>query len=173
MVVSEYNCTVFSKNFLGQVSKHSKNNIKLASQRSVKLFEQLPDAIKTIIWEPLNAETFHEIGKNKQVPEYLEDITLNMDEGPRLRSENLPDNTHMLETTMDELDLTIDETPMIDANDTYMEQLQALHDSNMLNEPDITSERVPVLYRSLIENSMSEEIQPPAREDTIHTYKPS
>jgi hypothetical protein len=70
----------------------------------------LPDSIKIIIREPFYAETFQEIVKNKQVPEYLEDITLNMEEGPRLRSENLPDDIHLLETTMDDLDLTIDAT---------------------------------------------------------------
>jgi hypothetical protein len=84
-VVSEYKCTVFSINFLGQVSKHSKNNIKLASLRSVRLFQELPDDIKLVLGEPFDAEKFSEIVRDKRVPEYLHGVVLDMEEGPRLR----------------------------------------------------------------------------------------
>ncbi len=68
MVVSEYKCTVFSKNFLGQGSKHSKNNIKLASQRNIKLFEQLPDGIKIVIASPFNPNS---TGRGQSRPRQL------------------------------------------------------------------------------------------------------
>jgi hypothetical protein len=157
-VVSEYKCTVFSINFLGQVSKHSKNNIKLASLRSVRLFQELPDDIKLVLGEPFDAEKFSEIVNDKRVPEYLHDIVLDMEEGPRLRSENLPDDTHLLETT-EVLNETVDEVLFSDT-DTFIEQLQALHEANQLGDNDVTAESVPVLYRSFINNTIEEEIQP-------------
>jgi hypothetical protein len=151
-VVSEYKCTVFSINFLGQVSKHSKNNIKLASLRSVRLFQELPDDIKLVLGEPFDAEKFSEIIKDRRVPEYLHDIVLDMEEGPRLRSENLPNDTHLLETT-EVLNETVDEV-LISDTDNSIEQLQALHETNQLGENDIIAENVPVLYRSFINNTI-------------------
>jgi hypothetical protein len=165
-VVSEYKCTVFSINFLGQVSKHSKNNIKLASLRSVKLFQELPDDIKLVLGEPFDAEKFSEIIKDKRVPEYLDDIVLDMEEGPRLRSENLPDDTHLLETT-EVLDETVDEVPLIDDGDDYLEQLQTLHEAHQLGDTNITAESIPVLYRSFINNTIEEEVQPVNVPETI------
>jgi hypothetical protein len=158
-VVSEYKCTIFSINFLGQVSKHSKNNIKLASLRSVKLFQELPDDIKLVLGEPFDADKFSEIVKDKRVPEYLHDIVLDVEEGPRLRSENLPDDTHLLETT-EVLDETIDDVPLIGANDEFVQQLQALHDANELGNNDVTLENIPILYRSFVNNTIEDEIQP-------------
>jgi hypothetical protein len=143
-VVSEYKCTVFSINFLGQVSKHSKNNIKLASLRSIRLFQELPDDIKLVLGEPFDAEKFSEIVKDRRVPEYLHDIVLDMEEGPRLRSEHLPDDTHLLETT-EVLDESVDEVPLIIDTNDYIEQLQALHEANKLGNYDITAENVPIL----------------------------
>jgi hypothetical protein len=158
-VVSEYKCTVFSINFLGQVSKHSKNNIKPASLRSVRLFQELPDDVKLVLGEPFDAEKFSEIVKDKRVPEYLHDIVLDMEEGPRLRSENLPDDTHLLETT-EILSETVEDTPLISDTDEFVQQLQALHDANELGDDNITIENVPVLYRSFVNNTIEEEIQP-------------
>jgi len=55
-VVSEYKCTVYAVDFLGKVSKHSKNNVKIATERSVKLFGSLPDDIKLVLGEVFNTE---------------------------------------------------------------------------------------------------------------------
>ncbi len=97
--------------------------------RSVKLFQELPDDIKLVLGEPFDAEKFSEIVKDKRVPEYLHDIVLDVEEGPRLRSEYLPDDTHLLETT-EVLHETVDDTPLISDNDEFVQQLQALHDAN-------------------------------------------
>jgi hypothetical protein len=118
----------------------------------------LPEDIKLVLGEPFDAEKFSEIVKDKRVPEYLHDIVLDMEEGPRLRSENLPDDTHLLETT-EVLNETVDEVLISDTND-FIEQLQALHEANQLRDNDITAESVPVLYRSFINNTIEEEIQP-------------
>jgi hypothetical protein len=82
-----------------------------------------------------------------------------MEEGPRLRSENLPGETHLLETT-EILNETVDEVPLISDSDNFLEQLQALHEANQLGNNDITAESVPVLYRSFVNNTIEEEIQP-------------
>ena len=37
MVISEYRCTVYTKDFLGRVKKQSKNNLKRAGSRSARL----------------------------------------------------------------------------------------------------------------------------------------
>ncbi len=118
----------------------------------------MPEDIKLVLGEPFDAEKFSEIVKDKRVPEYLHDIVLDMEEGPRLRSENLPDDTHLLETT-EVLNETVDEVLISDTND-FIEQLQALHEANQLRDNDITAESVPVLYRSFINNTIEEEIQP-------------
>ncbi len=81
-----------------------------------------------------------------------------MEEGPRLRSENLPDDTHLLETT-EVLDETVDEVPLINDEDTYLEQLQALHEANQLGDTNITADNIPVLYRSFINNTIEEEVE--------------
>ena len=88
----------------------------------------------------------------------MHDIVLDMEEGPRLRSKNLPDDTHLLETT-EALDETIDEVLISNTTD-FIEQLQTLHEANQLGDNDITAESVPVLYRSFINNTIEEEIQP-------------
>jgi hypothetical protein len=76
-----------------------------------------------------------------------------------LRSENLPGDTHLLETT-EVLDETVDEVPLISDTDNFLEQLQALHEANQLGNNEITAENVPVLYRSLVNSTIEEEIQP-------------
>jgi hypothetical protein len=76
-----------------------------------------------------------------------------------LRSENLPNDTHLLEIT-EVLDESVNEVPLINDTDDYIEQLQALHEANQLGDNDITAESVPVLYRSFINNTIKEEIQP-------------
>jgi hypothetical protein len=131
----------------------------LASLRSVRLFQELPDHIKLVLGEPFDAEKFSEIIKDKRVPEYLHDIVLDIEGGPRLRSENLPDDTHLLETT-EVLSETVDDTPLISDTDEFVQQLQALHDANQLGDDNITAENVPVLYRSFVNNTIEEEIQP-------------
>ncbi len=112
-----------------------------------------------VLGEPFDAEKFSEIVKDKRVPEYLHDIVLDVEEGPRLRSENLPDDTHLLETT-EVLHETVDDTPLISDNDDFVQQLQALHDANELGNNNITIENVPVLYRSFVNNTIEDEIQP-------------
>ena len=48
-VVAEYNTLVYAKDLLNRVKKHSKNNIKLAGDRSVQLFGSLPPHIQLIM----------------------------------------------------------------------------------------------------------------------------
>ncbi len=60
-VVTEYSCTVYTTDIFGKVKKHSKNNLKKASDRSLELFGQLPDDIKLILGDEFNTETWNEI----------------------------------------------------------------------------------------------------------------
>ncbi len=41
-IITEYKCTVYAMDFLGKVRKHSKNNIKIVSNRSNFLFWPAP-----------------------------------------------------------------------------------------------------------------------------------
>jgi hypothetical protein len=53
-IITEYRCTVYAMDFLGKVRKHSKNNIKIASNRSNFLFSSLPDDIKIVLGDEFN-----------------------------------------------------------------------------------------------------------------------
>ena len=61
IVVTEYKCTVYTNDFLGRTRKHSKNNLKIASERSVKLFQCLPADIKLVLGEEFGPEKWLEI----------------------------------------------------------------------------------------------------------------
>jgi hypothetical protein len=108
--------------------------------------------------EPFDKEKFEEILKNDVIPEYLEDITLNIQEGPRLRSENLPENSHILETTTDS-DEIYEDNSILEDDDKYLEQLNYLHESNLLGNSNISYEKIPTLYRSAIEKGMDHDLE--------------
>ena len=88
----------------------------------------------------------------------MEDITLNIQEGPRLRSENLPENSHILETTTDS-DEIYEDNSILEDDDKYLEQLNYLHESNLLGDSNISYEKIPTLYRSAIEKGMDHDLE--------------
>ena len=72
------------------------------------------------------------------------ELGLNIQEGPRLRSENLPENSHILETT-NESDEIYEENSLLEDTDKYLEQLNYLHESNLLGDSNVSYEKIPTL----------------------------
>ena len=62
--------------FLGKVRKHSKNNIKIASNRSNFLFSSLPDDIKIVLGDEFNEELWNKIKDSGTLPAYLSELEI-------------------------------------------------------------------------------------------------
>jgi hypothetical protein len=88
--------SIFAIDFLNRVHKHSKNNVKKASERSLALFGQLPGDIKLILGGEFDENVWEDIRKNEIVPEYLNDIEL-QNEAQILTRQRVAEDTHVLE----------------------------------------------------------------------------
>jgi hypothetical protein len=95
-VVTEYQGVVYSKDFLGRVHRHSKNNLKKANERSVSLFGSLPEDIKIALGGEFTENTWNEIKNNKLVHDYLHDTEIQQ-EPQIVTRQRLAMDTHALE----------------------------------------------------------------------------
>jgi hypothetical protein len=75
-VVTEYKGVVFSKDFLGKIHRHSKNNLRKVSERSLALFGNLPDDIKLVLGGEFNEKTWENIQTNEKISKYLKDTEI-------------------------------------------------------------------------------------------------
>jgi hypothetical protein len=149
-VVTEYSGVVYAKDIFGKIHRHSKNNLKKASDRSLELFGMLPDDIKLILGEEFNAEIWEKIKDDQIVPEYLADIELDQEMQMITRQKSAED-THVLEqdgpgptNTQGDLD---DAALLADLEETeLLDQLKTLHDENALTDPGITIADVPRIF---------------------------
>jgi hypothetical protein len=101
-VIKEYRATVYAIDFQGRISKHSKDNIKLAGPRSLQLFEQLPEKIKLALGGPLDKDKWDEVLTKGNIPDYFKDYELDFEPANILRSQ-LPEDTHLLQQEDQEL----------------------------------------------------------------------
>jgi hypothetical protein len=95
-IIKQYRCTVYALNILGRVSKHSKDNIKKAGDRSIRLFGKLPDKLKLVLGSPLDENLWTLFQETNTVPEYLNHFELDLVDGIKTRG-ILPDDSHVLE----------------------------------------------------------------------------
>ena len=153
-VVAEYNTLVYAKDLLNRVKKHSKNNIKLAGDRSVQLFGSLPPHIQLIMGGPMNESIWNKIKETGKIPAYLDDIELEFQEDRKLRGYK-PRNTHLLEASDAEGDVReylaapeshpvplldeVEDDAVLDAlKDNFMLQLKDLHNNQQLAGENLT-----------------------------------
>jgi len=134
-VISEYRCVVYTIDLLGKVRKHSKNNVKLASPRSVELFGALPPYIQAVLGEPLNSESWNEICNYENVPQYLLTQELEFEKDQILRG-RLPKDTDLISDNKlppqkddDEDEMDIDD---LLGQDEFLTVLQELHSQQKL-----------------------------------------
>jgi len=146
--------------FLGKVRKHSKNNIKIASDRSNFLFSSLPDDIKIVLGDEFNEELWNKIKDSGTLPAYLSELEIEEEMQRVLRSkEPIATDSHLLETApptepvpenekenlVDEEEDNLEEL----LNDKVVEQLNELHSKGQLLDPEMTLSDIPVMAEKL------------------------
>jgi hypothetical protein len=153
-VITEYQGVVYSKDFLGRVHRHSKNNLKKANERSVALFGNLPEDIKIALGGEFTENTWNEIKNNKQIHDYLQDTEVQHE--PQIVTwQRLAMDTHALEQGGPEQNDTgtaLDDTTLInDSEETeVLDHLKALHEKTLLTAPELSISDVNRLYRESI-----------------------
>ncbi len=153
-VITEYKGVVYSKDFLGRVHRHSKNNLKRANERSVALFGNLPEDIKIALGGEFTESTWNEIRKNKQVSNYLQDTEL-QHEPQIVTRQRLPSDTHALEQggpEQNDTEIALEDTTLInDLEETeVLEHLKALHKKTLLTAPELSLSDINRLYRDSV-----------------------
>jgi hypothetical protein len=172
-VITEYKGVVYSKDFLGRVHRHSKNNLKRANERSLALFGSLPEDIKIALGGEFTVNTWNEIRKNKQVCDYLQDTEL-QHEPQIVTRQRLASDTHALEqggTEQNDTEIALEDTALInDLEETeVLEHLKALHEKTLLTEPEISLRDINRLYRDSISDEYPTQIanELPEFEDNV------
>jgi hypothetical protein len=178
LVISEYRCTVYTNDFLGRTRKHSKNNLKIASDRTVRLFECLPTDIKLILGEEFGPDKWLEIKDSGNVPLYLQNIEFE-EEIQRITRSTIPADTHLVDPipvdsqgSEDPPDVPAEEDNVDDLlQENLMSQIKNLHDHNVLVDPTISLHDVPALHDRLL-NSVQDTIVPIPQEEESHDTHP-
>ena len=154
-VITEYNTLVYSMDIFGRVAKRSKNNIKMASDRSLRLFNNLPDDIKLILGDVFNLEEWEKIKETGNVPLYLLDIEISS-VPIELRKGNIPNDTHLLEQTNLPKETLQDESTNLELEvldslneGEFLDQLNTLHNNGNLIDDSLGIQDVPKLYRNI------------------------
>jgi len=110
--------------------------------------------IKLILGEEFGPEKWQEIKDSGEVPLYLQDIEINTD--APLEKRLLPKDTHLLEEDIPEQngdslsDDYEDDLILQELNESQlMNQLNALHDAELLNEQNVRLQDISRLYNSI------------------------
>jgi hypothetical protein len=145
-VIAEYSTMVYTIDFLGKVHKRAKYHIKLATDRSLKLFGSLPLKIKMVLGGPMNLDTWEEIKNAKNMPEYMAALE-NLDDEhlPMKTRSNLPRDSHTLEKSADE-PIVYEEPELLDITGATFDRLKYLHENNLLTDPNMSLNDIDVLY---------------------------
>jgi hypothetical protein len=140
LVVAEYLNVIYTKDFNIRVSRHSKSNVKLSGDLSVKLFEKLPVRVKLLLGSPMTVMDWKEINKNNtDILNYLENIELDCIESKKESMPVMPNDTHLLEHSFDESDQIFEEeedfTDIL--NNSTFQKLKFLHDNKLLLDDSV------------------------------------
>jgi hypothetical protein len=157
-VVTEYQGVVYSKDFLGRVHRHSKNNLKKANERSASLFGSLPEDIKIALGGEFTENTWNEIKNDKRVHDYLQDTEIQQ-EPQIVTRQRLAMDTHALEQgepgQNDTMTAPEDATLINDLEETeLLEHLKTLHEKTLLTAPDLSLSDINRIFRE----SVSDEV---------------
>jgi hypothetical protein len=159
-VISEHKSVIYTKDLLGRVRKHSKNNVKQAGIRTAAMFNSLPDDIKALLGDTFNSDNWDQILTNKEIPQYFLDVAPDVEVGPVLRNQ-IPKDTHLIEQEMrsDVSVNTNDENDEdVDLESNLMVQLNDLHKHEKLSSPNITLKDIPNLHNKLRKELLEAEL---------------
>jgi transposase InsO family protein len=160
-VIAEYATMVYTIDFLGKVHKRAKYNIKLATDRSLKLFGSLPLKIKMVLGVPMNIDIWEEIKNAKNLPEYMTSLeNLDDDHLPMKTRSSLPRDSHILEKSADE-PMVLEEPELLDISGVTFDRLQYLHENNLLKDPNMTLNNVDKLYHKEMKKRYQEPVVVP------------
>lgn len=158
-VISEYRSIVYVKDFLGRVQRHSKNNIKPATDRSIEFFESLPLKIKMALGGLCNKEKWDEWESTNKLPDYLKDkevehfapITRSHIKGNVPRDHQSLEILNIEEEEEEEIsDNEISEEEDLEksiSEDKLIKDLKLLHKENKLINPNLSIEDIPILAK--------------------------
>jgi hypothetical protein len=154
---------IYTKDWLGRVRKHSKNNVKKAGTRTVRMFNSLPSDIKALLGDVFNEDNWEQVFVNKEIPQYFLDIPPDVEVGPVLRN-HLPKDSHLIEQELPK-GINIEQGPLeqveeedIDLDSEIVTQLNDLHSHEKLISPNIKLNDIPVLHKKLQEELLESEL---------------
>jgi uncharacterized protein YeeX (DUF496 family) len=162
IVVTEYQGVIYSKDFLGKVHRHSKNNLKRANERSVSLFGNLPENIKIALGGEFNEKTWNEIKNDKRVHDYLKDTEIQQ-EPQIVTRQRLASDTHALEEEEPGHNNTMiapeDASLINDLEETeLLEHLRTLHEKTLLTSPDISLGDINRIFREHVNDDFATDV---------------
>jgi hypothetical protein len=137
------------------VQKHSKNNIKLAAERSVRLFAQIPDDVKLVLGDVFNKEKFIEMSDSGIVPQYLQDIDIT--EGlTRITRGTVQNDSHLIENSEVNNEYE-DENDFIDELDynVTLQKIKDLHAAEKLHDSQITLNDINRLHETIQDDDIT------------------
>jgi hypothetical protein len=157
-VVTEYQGVIYSKDFLGRVHRHSKNNLKKANERSASLFGSLPEDIKIALGGEFTENTWNEIKNDKRVHDYLQDTEIQQ-EPQIVTRQRLAMDTHALEQgepgQNDTMTAPEDATLINDLEETeLLEHLKTLHEKTLLTAPDLSLSDINRIFRESVNDGV-------------------
>jgi len=134
------------------------------SNRSAELFSVLPDNIKLILGDEINESKWEEFADTGALPAYLKDLEIES-ELRQLRSDPLPEDTHLLEVPVPEVtDPELLKLTDLDGDayeeyfdellsDGTVQKLAELHKSDNLTDTELTLADIPHLYRTVTKSN--------------------
>lgn len=100
-VLKEYRVVVYTRDLYGRIKRHSKDNIKMASERSKEMFSSLPEHIQMTLGSPMDAQIWDKIEKDSILPAYLRDIEIETEERELRNAIELPIESHLAPVNQD------------------------------------------------------------------------
>lgn len=156
-VIKEYFSTIYVIDFWGRVTKHSKDNVKLACDRK-NLFEKIPEEIKMIIGGEMDVETWNKLKNESKIPAEFDDYELEFTE-PNITRSQINDDTHLLEHEDMQGNRLDDDDDWDGIRDSHiLQDLQKLHNENFLNTPNMGYNEFINLRKNYKQNIEAEKI---------------
>jgi hypothetical protein len=156
--ILEYTSVVYTKDWLGRVRKHSKNNVKKAGTRTIRMFNNLPPDVKALLGDVFNEDNWEQVFINKEIPQYFLDIPPDVEVGPVLRNQVTKDS-HLIEQELPKgVSIKQVEEEDIDLDSELVTQLNDLHSHEKLISPNIKLNDIPSLHKKLQEELLVSEL---------------
>ncbi len=139
--------------------KHSKNNVKKAGTRTIRMFNNLPPDLKALLGDVFNEDNWEQVFVNKEIAQYFLDIPPYVEVGPVLRN-HLTKDSHLIEQELPKgVNIEQVEEEDIDLDNEIVTQLNNLHSHEKLFSPNIKLYDIPNLHKKLKEEILESELE--------------